>query len=172
LFPQDSTKEPKKKKKKKKKANNTPKEEEVTEEKTVEVQQEEQPELPLMPSEKQDELETKQPETSAMNEDSEHDEDVFQPDAEVSTDARASHPSATIPREGDDFKGNISSLLSDEWQPRRSERIFINSSVTSISSPSPLSPVGKGNEFSYTKKAKKGPGTKVASVSCEFVHIT
>lgn len=128
----------------------------------MEVPQEEQVEPPPS-SEQRNEFETKEPETPAMNEDSDQDEDVFRPAAEVSKDARTSQSGASNSREADDLKGNISSLLSDEWQPRRSERIFINSSVTTNSSPSPLSPT-KGNEFSYTKKAKKGPATKGVSI--------
>lgn len=54
-------------------------------------------------------------------------------------------------------------MLSDEWQPRRSERIFINSSVTTNSSSSPLSPTGKASEFSYMKKTKRMSVTKVVS---------
>ena len=168
FFLQDSTKQPKKKKKKKKKKVTTPKEG-SPEEKPARVQQEEQPEPPSF--EQQEKIEIKQPEMPAANEDSEQDEDVFRPAAEVSKDTRPSHSTSGISREGDDMKGSISSLLSDEWQPRRSERIFINSSVTTNSSPSPLSPTGKGNEFFYGKKTKKGPGIRGVSISCESVHV-
>ena len=101
-----------------------------------------------------------------MNEDSEQDEDVFRPAGEVCKDARSSHSSTSTLQDGGDMKTSISSLLSDEWQPRRSERIFINSSVTTTnSSSSPLSPTGKGSEFSYTKKAKKVSAPKTVSVT-------
>lgn len=96
--------------------------------------------------------------------DIEQDEDVFRAFNELNKDSRTLQSGASTPREGDDLKGNMSSLLSDEWQPRRSERIFINSSVTTNSSSSPLSPTGKGSEFSCTKKTKKMSGTKGVSI--------
>ena len=100
-----------------------------------------------------------------MTGDSEQDEEVFRPAAEQNKEVRTTQSGASTPREGDEFKGSVSSLLSDEWQPRRSERIFINSSVTTNSSSSPLSPTGKGSEFSYTKKTKRMSLTKGVSIS-------
>ena len=157
---------PKKKKKKKKKKVTTQKED-VTEEKPAEVYQEELPQLPSY--QHQDEDETKQLEITVLNEDSEPEEDVFRPADEIIKDSGGGHPGASISRETDDFKGSMSSLLSDEWQPRRSERIFINSSVTTNSSSSPLSPTTKGSEFSYAKKTKKGPSFKAVSINCKYL---
>ena len=156
---------PKKKKKKKKKKITTQKEE-ITEEKPAEVPQEERSQLPSY--QHQDKDETKQLETAVLNEDSEPEEDVFRPADEIIKDSGGGHPSASLSRENDDFKGSMSSLLSDEWQPRRSERIFINSSVTTNSSSSPLSPTTKGSEFSYVKKTKKGPSVKAVSISSKI----
>ncbi|PFX32012.1 BAH and coiled-coil domain-containing protein 1 [Stylophora pistillata] len=146
---QESTKEPKKKKKKKKKEA-VPKEESV-EEKLEEQPQVEQIEL-YVP---QEEFEMKLPESSSATIDSEQDEEVFRSTTEINKEVGTAMLDFSTSREGDDVKGSTSSLLSDEWQPRRSERIFINSSVTTNSCSSPLSPVGKGSEFSYTKKVKK-----------------
>lgn len=154
---EDSTKEPKKKKKKKKKRI-LPKEE-ITEEKDLDGKQEDQAELP--DTNEQDEFEPKEPETSAINEDSEQDEDVFPSASENSKDIRSGYSIVSAVQEGGNSKTSIASLLSDEWQPRRSERIFINSSVTTNSSPSPLSPSGKGSEFTYTKKTKRISVSKV-----------
>lgn len=167
LFLQDATKEPKKKKKKKKKV--AAQKEEITDEKPMETQQEVEPEPspspPPPPPDEHEEVKIKESETSAVNEDSEQDEDVFSSASDVSKDVRTTHSNTGIPQDGGDSKTSVSSLLSDEWQPRRSERIFINSSVTTNSSSSPLSPSGKGSEFSYTKKVKKGSGVKVVSVT-------
>lgn len=53
------------------------------------------------------------------------------------------------------------SLFDELWQPRRSERIFLNSSVTSTASASPLSsPGGKGDLDWTVKKPKKAAGHK------------
>ena len=158
---------PKKKKKKKKKKITTQKEE-ITEEKPAEVPQEERSQLLSYQHQDKDETKTKQLETAVLNEDSEPEEDVFRPADEIIKDSGGGHPSASLSRENDDFKGSMSSLLSDEWQPRRSERIFINSSVTTNSSSSPLSPTTKGSEFSYAKKTKKGPSVKAVSISSKI----
>ena len=161
LVYQDSTKEPKKKKKKKKKRI-LPKEE-ITEEKDLDGKQKDQAELP--DTNEQDEFEPKEPETSAINEDSEQDEDVFPSASENSKDIRSGYSIVSAVQEGGNSKTSIASLLSDEWQPRRSERIFINSSVTTNSSPSPLSPSGKGSEFTYTKKTKRISVSKVVRIN-------
>lgn len=103
-----------------------------------------------------------------MTGDSEQDEEVFRPATEQNKEVRTTQSGASTPREGDEFKGSVSLLLSDEWQPRRSERIFINSSVTTNSSSSPLSPTGKGGEFSYMKKAKRMSVTKGVGITNGF----
>lgn len=159
---QDSTKEPKKKKKKKKK-DSAPKDESI-EERPAEVQQEHQKTEPST-FEHHDEFDKKLPEASTATGDSEQDEEVFRPASEQSKEARTTQSGSSTPRESDELKGSVSSLLSDEWQPRRSERIFINSSVTTNSSSSPLSPTGKGSEFSYLKKTKRMSITKVVSIT-------
>lgn len=108
-----------------------------------------------------------------MTGDSEQDEEVFRPATEEIKEVmpRTTPSGASTPREGDEFKGSVALLLSDEWQPRRSERIFINSSVTTNSSSSPLSPTGKGGEFSYTKKTKRMSITKGVSETNGFSLI-
>lgn len=154
-------KEPKKKKKKKKK-DSAPKEEKI-EEKPAEAPPE-QPDPEPLRMEQHEELDSKKlPDASTVTADSEQDEEVFRPAAEQTKEGRAAKSDASTPREGDEFKGSVSSLLSEEWQPRRSERIFINSSVTTSSGSSPLSPTGKGSEFSYTKKPKRASVTKGVS---------
>lgn len=110
-----------------------------------------------------DEFDKKLPESSTAIVDSEQEEEVFRPVSEQSKEVRTTQSGSSTPRESDELKGSVSSLLSDEWQPRRSERIFINSSVTTNSSSSPLSPIGKPSEFSYMKKTKRMSVTKVVS---------
>lgn len=156
MFTQESTKEPTKKKKKKKK-DAAPKLE-IGEEKEVDEKQEVQKEQPLI--EQQNDFEAKEEDVPAMNEDSEQEEDVFPSAYENSRDARSAFCNASDAQDGSILKTSVSSLLSEEWQPRRSERIFINSSVTTNSSSSPLSPSSKGGEFLYIKKSKKGSVSK------------
>ena len=153
-------KEPKRKKKKKKK-DSAPKDESI-EERPAELPQEQQQTEPST-FECRNEFDNKLPESSAATGDSEQDEEVFRPVSEVSKEVRTTPSGSSTPRESDELKGSVSSLLSDEWQPRRSERIFINSSVTTNSSSSPLSPTGKPSEFSYMKKTKRMSITKVVS---------
>ena len=112
-----------------------------------------------------DEFDKKLAESSAVTGDSEQDEEVFRQVSEQSKEVRLTQSGSSTPRECDELKGSVSSLLSDEWQPRRSERIFINSSVTTNSSSSPLSPTSKGSEFSYMKKTKRMSVTKLVSRS-------
>lgn len=156
MFTQESTKEPTKKKKKKKK-DAAPKLE-IAEEKEVEEKQEEQKEQARI--EQQNDFEAKEEDAPAINEDSEPEEDVFPSAYENSRDARSALCNASDAQDGSILKTSVSSLLSEEWQPRRSERIFINSSVTTNSSSSPLSPSSKGGEFLYNKKSKKGSVSK------------
>lgn len=70
----------------------------------------------------------------------------------------------SLAKELDETK-QIFAMFGDVWQPRRSERIFINSSVTPQSSAdlSPLSsPTAKTGEFGWPKKVKKvSKGKKV-----------
>lgn len=115
-----------------------------------------------------DEFDKKLPESSAATGDSEQDEEVFRPASEQGKGVMATPSGSSTPRESDELKGSVSSLLSDEWQPRRSERIFINSSVTTNSSTSPLSPTGKGSELAYMKKTKRMSVTKVVSITERF----
>lgn len=168
LFTQDSRKEPTKKKKKKKKKDAPPKVE-IGEEKEVEEKQEEQTELPCI--EEKNDFEAKEEDAPAINEDSEQEEDVFPSAYENSRDARSAFCNASDAQDGSILKTSVSSLLSDEWQPRRSERIFINSSVTTNSSSSPLSPSNKGGEFLYNKKSKKGSVSKRVRKSLNFFLI-
>ena len=138
-------------------------------EESFEEKLEEQPQDEQIESyEPQDDFEKKLPESSSAAMDSEQDEEVFGSTTEISKEARTAMLDSSPPREGDDVKGSTPPFVSDSWQPRRSERIFINSSVTTNSSSSPLSPVGKGSEFSYTKKVKKTSGIKGVSNRCGF----
>lgn len=95
--------------------------------------------------------------------DSEQDEEVFGLIIEISKEVRIVMLDFSFFREGDDVKGSILLFVSDSWQLRRSERIFINSSVIINFSFSFLLFVGKGSEFFYIKKVKKMFGIKGVS---------
>lgn len=94
--------------------------------------------------------------------DSEQDEEVFGLIIEINKEVRIVMLDFSFFREGDDVKGSILLFVSDSWQLRRSERIFINSSVIINFSFSFLF-VGKGSEFFYIKKVKKMFGIKGVS---------
>ena len=154
--------EPKKKKKKKKNIQRV----ENSDQKPVENLPEKKPEPMALEKESEypEDPPESPPESPTVNrEDSELEGDVYQPIMDLNKDSRRHRSDIGTPRESEDSKMNLSSLLCDEWQPRRSERIFINSSVTTNSSTSPLSPTGKGHEFPWSKKSKKGPGMKSVS---------
>lgn len=91
----------------------------------------------------------------------EPDREVTPPPEPIKEKRRKSRPS--IAKELDETRQAFA--LYGDWQPRRSERIFINSSVPPHSSAdlSPLSsPTSKTNEFGWPKKAKKvSKGKKV-----------